>query len=140
MCRSADHVILGNTVDSGGPRRPWRTGLVIGASTGVHQFCRIGRHAFIGGYSVIKQDVLPFSLTSHKPEVGGLRRQRSGLDGAAFDAGRHRIAADGLPPADARASSTPRRPSSGIRAEVPPCAEGWTSCIDVHPRLRARRT
>lgn len=32
----------------------------IGAFTGVHQFCRIGKYAFIGGFSVITQDVLPF--------------------------------------------------------------------------------
>jgi UDP-N-acetylglucosamine acyltransferase len=32
----------------------------VGAFSGVHQFCRVGRHAFIGGYSVITQDALPF--------------------------------------------------------------------------------
>lgn len=32
----------------------------IGAFSGVHQYCRVGRHAFIGGYSVITQDALPF--------------------------------------------------------------------------------
>ncbi len=32
----------------------------IGAFSGVHQFCRIGTHAFVGGYSVITQDALPF--------------------------------------------------------------------------------
>jgi len=36
---------------------------VIGAFSGVHQFCRIGSHAYIGGYSVITQDALPFVLT-----------------------------------------------------------------------------
>jgi UDP-N-acetylglucosamine acyltransferase len=35
----------------------------VGAYSGVHQFCRVGRHAFIGGYSVITKDVLPFSKT-----------------------------------------------------------------------------
>lgn len=35
----------------------------IGAATGVHQFCRIGRHCYIGGYSVITQDVMPYALT-----------------------------------------------------------------------------
>lgn len=44
----AGHVIIGD----------WA---VIGAFTGVHQFCRIGRHAMIGGYSVITQDVMPFA-------------------------------------------------------------------------------
>ncbi len=38
-------------------------GAVIGAYSGVHQFCRIGREAYIGGYSVIVKDALPFALT-----------------------------------------------------------------------------
>ncbi len=38
-------------------------GVYIGAYSGVHQFCRIGDHAFIGGYSVITQDALPFVKT-----------------------------------------------------------------------------
>jgi UDP-N-acetylglucosamine acyltransferase len=37
---------------------------VIGGVTGIHQFCRVGRHAIIGGYSVITRDVLPFSNTA----------------------------------------------------------------------------
>ena len=32
----------------------------VGAFSGVHQFCRVGRHAFIGGYSVVTKDALPF--------------------------------------------------------------------------------
>jgi UDP-N-acetylglucosamine acyltransferase len=35
----------------------------IGAFSGVHQFCRVGRHAFIGGYSVVTKDALPFAKT-----------------------------------------------------------------------------
>jgi len=35
----------------------------VGAFSGVHQFCRLGRHAFIGGYSVVTQDALPFVKT-----------------------------------------------------------------------------
>lgn len=37
---------------------------VISAHCGVHQFCRIGKHSMIGGYSVVVQDVLPYSLTT----------------------------------------------------------------------------
>ncbi|MHB8053850.1 MAG: acyl-ACP--UDP-N-acetylglucosamine O-acyltransferase [Candidatus Aminicenantales bacterium] len=33
---------------------------LIGAMSGVHQFCRIGRYSFMGGGSMITQDVLPF--------------------------------------------------------------------------------
>ena len=35
----------------------------IGAYSGVHQFCRIGREAFVGGYSVIVKDALPFAVS-----------------------------------------------------------------------------
>lgn len=34
---------------------------LVGAMSGIHQFCRIGRFAFMGGGSMITQDVLPFS-------------------------------------------------------------------------------
>ncbi len=35
----------------------------IGAFSGVHQFCRVGEQAYVGGYSVITQDALPYVLT-----------------------------------------------------------------------------
>lgn len=34
----------------------------IGAYSGVHQFCRIGLEAFVGGYSVVVKDALPFAI------------------------------------------------------------------------------
>ena len=38
-------------------------GATVGAYSGVHQFCRVGKHAFIGGYTVVTQDALPFVKT-----------------------------------------------------------------------------
>jgi UDP-N-acetylglucosamine acyltransferase len=38
-------------------------GANIGAYSGVHQFCRIGREAYVGGYSVVVKDALPFALS-----------------------------------------------------------------------------
>jgi UDP-N-acetylglucosamine acyltransferase len=35
----------------------------ISAGSGVHQFCRVGRYAFIGGYSVVTKDALPYART-----------------------------------------------------------------------------
>ncbi|MEM7248824.1 MAG: acyl-ACP--UDP-N-acetylglucosamine O-acyltransferase [Acidobacteriota bacterium] len=35
----------------------------VGAFSAVHQFCSVGRHAFIGGYTVCTKDVLPFIKT-----------------------------------------------------------------------------
>ena len=34
----------------------------VGAYSGVHQFCRIGYEAFVGGYSVVVKDALPFAI------------------------------------------------------------------------------
>jgi UDP-N-acetylglucosamine acyltransferase len=34
----------------------------IGAYSGVHQFCRIGYEAFVGGYSVVVKDAMPFAI------------------------------------------------------------------------------
>src|SRR4029079_4894231 len=35
----------------------------ISAGSAGHQFCRVGQHAFIGGYSVVTKDALPFAKT-----------------------------------------------------------------------------
>ena len=62
------HTVLANAVTFAGHVTvdDWA---VIGASSGVHQFCRVGRHAIIGGYSVITRDVLPFSNTVTEREA-----------------------------------------------------------------------
>jgi UDP-N-acetylglucosamine acyltransferase len=54
---------------------------VLGGFVGVHQFCRIGAHAMIGGGSIVLQDVPPFVTASgyparpHGTNVEGLRRR-----------------------------------------------------------------
>jgi UDP-N-acetylglucosamine acyltransferase len=35
----------------------------VGAYSGVHQFCRVGREAYVGGYSVVVKDAMPYALT-----------------------------------------------------------------------------
>lgn len=56
----------------------------VGAFSSVHQFCRVGRHAYIGGYSVITMDALPFAkIVGMKPAFYGLNRiglSRKGVD------------------------------------------------------------
>ena len=47
----------------------------IGAFSAVHQFCRVGEHAFIGGGSICTQDVLPFVKT-----VGNRPAQTYGIN------------------------------------------------------------
>lgn len=82
--RIGDHVILGNSVGVAGHViiEDW---VDVSPFSGIHQFCRIGRHAFIGPYSVIKQDVLPYSLTSHKPESAVFGANSIGLERRGFD-------------------------------------------------------
>ncbi len=57
---------------------------VIGAMCPVHQFVRIGAHAYIGGGTVITQDVLPFSLTSAKRETHAFGLNKVGLQRRGF--------------------------------------------------------
>jgi UDP-N-acetylglucosamine acyltransferase len=62
----------------------------IGGLSAIHQFCRIGRHAIVGSYSVIKQNVLPYSITAsdHKAEVYGANRigmERNGYSSEAIE-------------------------------------------------------
>lgn len=40
---------------------------VFGGMTGVHQFCRIGRLAMVGGCSRINQDICPYTLVNGNP-------------------------------------------------------------------------
>ncbi len=45
----------------------------ISAFSGVHQFCRVGRQAFIGGYSVVTKDALPYGKTvGNRARIYGL--------------------------------------------------------------------
>ncbi len=83
-CTLGDHVILGNSVGLSGhvTVQDWAD---ISPYSGVHQFCRIGRHAFVGPYSVIKQDVMPFSLTSVQPEVQVYGANSIGLSRRGFE-------------------------------------------------------
>lgn len=61
-CRVGDHVIFANAATLAG-HVTVEDGATIGAFSGVHQFCRVGQHAYIGGYSVLTQDAPPYVLT-----------------------------------------------------------------------------
>ena len=119
--RIGDHVIMANGVTLAGHVTigDWAD---ISAFTGVHQFCRIGRHAFVGPYSVVIQDVLPYSTTVGKREIGVFGANRIGLERRGFE----------TPVIEAlqtsfrlltRAKLNTSQAIERIRAEVPPCAE-----------------
>ena len=78
-----NHTVLANAVTFAGHVTvgDWA---VIGAGSAVHQFCRVGRHAMIGGYSVITQDVMPFSMTVQERVVKTFGANRTGLERRGF--------------------------------------------------------
>jgi UDP-N-acetylglucosamine acyltransferase len=61
-CLIGNRVIMANAATLAG-HVSVEDGANIGAYSGVHQFCRVGREAYIGGYSVVVKDALPFALT-----------------------------------------------------------------------------
>jgi UDP-N-acetylglucosamine acyltransferase len=120
-CLIGDHVILGNSVGLAGHVivEDWAD---VAPFSGVHQFCRIGKHAFVGPYSVIKQDVMPYSLTSHKPEVAVFGANSIGLQRRGFTP----VAVESLQTAMrllTRAQLNTSQAIERIRAEVTPCPE-----------------
>jgi len=56
----------------------------VGAFSPVHQFCTVGQYAFIGGGTIVTQDVLPFSLTSSKRENKAFGINKVGLTRRGF--------------------------------------------------------
>ncbi len=56
----------------------------VGAFSPVHQFCTVGQYAFIGGGTIVTQDVLPFSLTSARRENKAFGINKIGLSRRGF--------------------------------------------------------
>jgi UDP-N-acetylglucosamine acyltransferase len=76
-----NHIILANAATLAG-HVVIEDHVTIGAFSGVHQFCRVGTHGYVGGYSVITKDVLPYSKTvserntkAYGPNTIGLERK-----------------------------------------------------------------
>jgi UDP-N-acetylglucosamine acyltransferase len=57
---------------------------VVGALNPVHQYCTIGRHAYVGGGTTITQDVLPYSLTSVERNNHAYGLNKVGLERRGF--------------------------------------------------------
>lgn len=58
---------------------------VVGAFSAVHQFTRVGKYAYVGGGSIVTQDVLPFSKTSATRDVHAYGANALGLERRGFD-------------------------------------------------------
>jgi UDP-N-acetylglucosamine acyltransferase len=79
-CRVGSNTIFSNNAQLAGHVHvgDWA---ILSGYCGVHQFCKIGEHAFIGMYTSLTQDVPPFVLVSGNPaeahgiNIEGLKRR-----------------------------------------------------------------
>jgi UDP-N-acetylglucosamine acyltransferase len=119
--RVGSHTQLGNAVTFAGhvTVEDWA---VIEAFSGVHQFCRIGKHAFVGGYSVVTKDVLPYSMTVSPRESRVFGENKIGLERRGFT----KEAIESLHKAFrllTKSGLNTTQAVERIRAEIPACAE-----------------
>jgi UDP-N-acetylglucosamine acyltransferase len=71
-CHVGHDTIFGNMATLGGHVQV-QDFANISAGSGVHQFCRVGRYAFVGGYSVVTKDAIPFARTvGNRARIYGL--------------------------------------------------------------------
>jgi UDP-N-acetylglucosamine acyltransferase len=71
-CHIGDRVVLANAVNMGGhvTIEDWA---IVGGMTPIHQFVRIGQHAFVGGASRVSKDIAPYVRCAGNPlEMAGL--------------------------------------------------------------------
>ena len=80
-CHVGSNVIFANNATLAGHVEVG-SGSTVGALTAVHQFCRVGEHAFIGGGSIVTKDAMPFMKVVGKrparcfgPNTIGLERK-----------------------------------------------------------------
>ncbi len=60
-------------------------GATIGAFSAVHQFCRVGEQAFIGGFTVVTRDALPYMKTvGQRGDAKSFGPNRIGLERKGF--------------------------------------------------------
>ncbi len=71
-CHVGSDTIFGNGATLGGHVRV-EDFATISAMSGIHQFCRVGRHAFVGAASAVTKDALPFARTvGNRARIYGL--------------------------------------------------------------------
>ena len=126
-CIIGDHAILANGTTLGG-HVVIEDYAVIGAFSGIHQFCRVGRHSLVGGYSVVAQDVLPFSKTVSERETRTFGTNSVGLKRHGFSAERREALSQAF-----RLLSSSRLNTSQAIAKI---REGNLDTDDVHELVR----
>jgi UDP-N-acetylglucosamine acyltransferase len=82
-CRLGSDIIMANAATLAG-HVVIEDHATIGAFSGVHQHCRIGIYGYVGGYSVVTKDVLPFCKTVSKRHTRAYGANTIGLERKGF--------------------------------------------------------
>jgi len=82
-CFVGDHVIMPNAATLAGhvTIEDWAQ---VGALAPIHQFVKVGAHAYVGGGTVVTQDVMPFSKTCAVRDVHAYGANSVGLERRGF--------------------------------------------------------
>ncbi len=109
-CQVGSHCVFSNNSTLAGHVEvgDW---VIMGGFSGVHQFCRIGAHAFLGMGVLVSGDVLPFTIVANEAQGRPRGINSEGLKRRGFDAARiaaikrayRTLFVSGLPLAEARA-------------------------------------
>jgi len=78
-CRLGDHVIMANGASLAGHVEIGDQAMV-GAFCGIQQFTRVGAYSFLGSYTLVNQDILPYSKTTAPRPAQVLGANRIGLE------------------------------------------------------------
>ena len=65
-CLVGDHVIFSNSAQVAG-HVEIDDYVICSGNSAIHQFCKIGKHAFIGGAALVRKDVPPFVMAAREP-------------------------------------------------------------------------
>lgn len=84
----ANNVMIGGHVTIG-------DGVIIGGGGAVHQFCRVGHHAFVGGLAALVTDLIPFGsavgVHAHLAGLNIIGMKRSGMPRTEIHMMRHAV-------------------------------------------------
>ncbi len=78
-CQLGSYIIMANGASLAG-HIVVQDHATVGPFCGIHQFSRIGAYSFLGAFSVVNQDVLPYSKTTAPRPLGVYGANKLGLD------------------------------------------------------------
>jgi UDP-N-acetylglucosamine acyltransferase len=78
-CQLGDYIVMANGASLAGHVEV-QDHATIGAFCGIHQFCRIGAYSFLGSYTIVSKDILPYAISSAPRPIEVLGANRIGLE------------------------------------------------------------